>query len=392
MRRSKLVLWSLPSTAILFCFGLSAALWSAEPKDGPIDWPYARQLYEKSQHGQSLTAEEQAYLDRAKKERQKSGGAQQGPLPPAATASTGLVPLDQMTAQEKYKGEDGGLYGGGKNVPPPEQQKAAERELAGIVPLDDKGKPAADGKIGLISIGMSNTTQEFSKFKELADRDAAKSPRVVIVDGAQGGQDAAKWDNESDASPWKVLDQRLQAAGVSAQQVEVAWVKHARIQAGAYGEYPKHAEELRGHFLASLNIARKRFPNLRIAYLSSRIYAGYATTGLNPEPYAYESALVVRHLIQDQAKGDAKLACDTAKGDAKAPLLLWGPYLWADGTTARKSDGLVWNREDLGPDGTHPSATSGREKVARLLLRFLKTDPNAKPWFVGPGAGDAKQP
>ena len=39
-----------------------------------------------------------------------------------------------------------------------------------------------------------------------------------------------------------------------------------------------------------LNMAKERYPNLRVAYLSSRIYAGYATTPLNPEPYAYESA------------------------------------------------------------------------------------------------------
>ena len=104
-------------------------------------------------------------------------------------------------------------------------------------------------------------------------------------------------------------------------------------------------------------------------------------TPLNPEPYAYESAFAVRGLIQDQIKGEAKLNCDAAKGPVKAPLLLWGPYLWGDGVTPRKTDGLVWQREDLGGDGTHPSG-SGREKVARLLLGFLRSDPCAKGWFV----------
>ena len=61
--------------------------------------------------------------------------------------------------------------------------------------------------------------------------------------------------------------------------------------------------------------------------------------------------------------------------------MLWGPYLWADGVKARKADGLVWEREDLAGDGTHPSP-SGRRKVAELLLRFFKTDPTAKGWFV----------
>jgi len=65
----------------------------------------------------------------------------------------------------------------------------------------------------------------------------------------------------------------------------------------------------------------------------------------------------------------------------KSPLLLWGPYLWADGEKGRKAGDLAWKAEDLGPDGTHPS-DSGRRKVAELLLRFMKSDPTAKAWFT----------
>ena len=89
--------------------------------------------------------------------------------------------------------------------------------------------------------------------------------------------------------------------------------------------------------------------------MSSRIYGGYATTALNPEPYAYEGAFSIRWIIDAQIKGDPKLNWDAARGEVKAPVVLWGPYLWADGTTPRK-DGLVWNRDDLRDnDGTHPS-------------------------------------
>ena len=377
----------LVAMVVLAAAAIHSATVGAEEKAPAIDWNYAQRLMQKFRGGETLTPEEQSYLDRAKEERRKGGGpggAQTPGPPPQPKPSTGLVPLDQMTAEDKYKGEDGGLYGGGRNVPSPGHQMAAGKELAKIVPLDAAGKPAAGGKIVFISIGMSNTTQEFSKFRELADRDPARSPAVVIVDGAQGGQDAIRWTDESDRSPWSVLDQRLQAAGVAAAQVEVAWVKHARIGPSRYGDYPKHADELRGHWLTSLHLAKKRFPNLRLAYLSSRLYAGYAATALNPEPYAYESAFAVRRLILDQARGDAALNWDSSKGDAAAPLLLWGPYLWADGTTPRKSDGLVWVREDLAGDGTHPSPTSGREKVADLLLKFLKGDPNARGWFCRP--------
>jgi hypothetical protein len=130
-----------------------------------------------------------------------------------------------------------------------------------------------------------------------------------------------------------------------------------------------------------LQNAKKRFPNLRVAYLGSRIYGGYASGGLNPEPQAYEGAFVVRWLIQEQLKGDAGLNFDAARGTVKSPLLLWGPYFWADGTTPRKSDKLVWLRQDLGGDGVHPS-DSGRQKVAQMLLEFFASDPLAKRWFV----------
>ena len=72
-----------------------------------------------------------------------------------------------------------------------------------------------------------------------------------------------------------------------------------------------------------------------------------------------------------------------SKGTVKAPVLLWGPYLWADGTKGRK-DGFVWQQADFGPDGTHPSP-SGRRKVADMLLRFFKTDSTAKGWFLSSG-------
>jgi hypothetical protein len=49
--------------------------------------------------------------------------------------------------------------------------------------------------------------------------------------------------------------------------------------------------------------------------------------------------------------------------------------------TPRKSGKLVYYRSDLAQDGTHPSE-AGREKVAKVMLEFYKSDPLAKPWFT----------
>ncbi len=294
------------------------------------------------------------------------------------TNAVGLMPLDQMTAQDRYKGEDGGLYGGGGNDPPPDHAMAARKQTQRIDPLDRDGKPARDGKIGLVSVSMSNATQEFSLFKQLADGDPRKSPHVVIVDCAQGGQAMAEW-TRPDARAWEETSLRLERAGVSAKQVQVIWVKLANK--GPRGDLASHGRQLQQDTLQVLQNAKAAFPNVRIAYLGSRIYAGYATSPLNPEPYAYEGAFVVRWLIQAQMGGDASLSYDEARGAAKVPLLLWGPYFWADGIVPRKRDGLIWERSDLAGDGTHPS-NSGRRKVADMLLAFFKEDPIAAIWFV----------
>lgn len=292
--------------------------------------------------------------------------------------SIGFKPLDEMTAEDRYKGEDGGLYGSGTNNPPPAHLAAAKKQTAKIVPLDADGKPAKDGKIGLVSISMSNATQEYSLFKQMADKDPQKSPFVAIVDCAQGGQAMAEWVDPN-ARAWTEADHRLERAGVSANQVQVIWVKLANK--GPRGDLAEHGKRLQKDTLAVLQNAMVRFPNLRIAYLGSRIYGGYANSALNPEPYAYEGAFAVRWLIQAQIKGDADLAYDDSNGKPKVPLMLWGPYFWADGITPRKSDGLTWERKDLGGDGTHPSE-SGRQKVADMLLKFFKEDALTSTWFT----------
>jgi hypothetical protein len=150
------------------------------------------------------------------------------------------------------------------------------------------------------------------------------------------------------------------------------------------GDFPKHAQVLEENIIDMITIAKERYPNLRVVYLASRIFGGYATSFLNPEPYAYEEAFSMRWIIQKQMKGDPRLAYE------KAPVVVWGPYLWANGNTPRKSDGLAWKEEDfVTSDHTHPSQ-SAREKVAGLLIKFFENDSVAQRWFVGSPVQAAK--
>jgi hypothetical protein len=343
-----------------------AGLAHAQDAAPEIDWARARQLFQREQRGDKLSDEDQTYLDRAKAARRAQGGQGRGGAKLEPKESTGLIPLTQLKGD--YKGVTGGLYGDGKNDPPAKLLDAAK--AARPQPLDAAGKPSPEGKIVLMSIGMSNTTQEFSRFKSIADADVGKAANVVIVDAAQGGQDAKNWDVPADSGPWVNADQRLERQNVTREQVQVLWIKQALKQQGQYGEFPAHADVMKKHIQAIIATATKHYPNVKLVYLSSRIYGGYAGGALNPEPYAYEGGFAVRAVIED-----------ALKGDQKGPAVLWGPYLWADGVKGREQDKLVYTRDDLGPDGTHPS-NAGRQKVADLLLEFFKTDPTAKTWFA----------
>lgn len=144
--------------------------------------------------------------------------------------------------------------------------------------------------------------------------------------------------------------------------------------------FPAEAQKLKGLLVDILHTSQDRFPNLKIAYLSSRIYAGYSLRGANPEPFAYETGFSVKWAVSDQIAGKPELNCDPAKGQVRSPWIAWGPYLWADGVKGRR-DGLVWLREDLADDGMHPSR-QGCDKVAKLLLDFLKRDQTSRVWFL----------
>lgn len=292
-----------------------------------------------------------------------------------------LKPITEM-GSEGYQGFKGGLYPDGKNERPLAHEKAGLALAHKVQPLDANGKPSPDGKIVLLSVGMSNTTQVFSTFKRLADADQAKNPRLILVDGAQGGMTAFRIQDpegkEGGRQFWATVDQRLAAAGATRAQVQAIWIKQA--DAGPKDGFPKYARTLQEELATIVRLFPQRFPNARLVYLSSRTHGGYAKTRLNPEPYAFESGLSVRWLIEEQLKGDSSLNYDASKGSVAAPWLSWGPYLWANGSLKR-ADGFFYEETDFGPDGTHPSK-SGQQKVANLLLSFFKNDTTTRSWFV----------
>ena len=308
-----------------------------------------------------------------------------GPRPPSAQgqarerdctlSSVGLTPLTDL-GTGTYNGATGGLYPGGVNDIPPAHLATGLARAGAIEPLDESGNPSPDGKVVFASVGFSNPEREFGELVRLVPSIDNLDNQVVVVNGAQGGEHILKWSNPN-GRPWQGLERELGVAGVTAPQVQGLWVKMAH-RAGVSPDlpFPDNARTYEAELATVVRLLQERLPNLQVAYVSSRAYGGYGgEASPSPEPVAYEEGFGVKWLIERQMSGDVSLNADPTAGPIEAPWLAWGPYLWADGTTARQ-DGLTWACAEYRGDGVHLEAT-GNRKVATMLLDFLESEPTA---------------
>jgi hypothetical protein len=148
-----------------------------------------------------------------------------------------------------------------------------------------------------------------------------------------------------------------------------------------------------------------RYPNLKLVFVTSRIYGGYAQNPapdnaagcLNPEPFAYEEGFAVQRLIVAQIDRTITDHAGDVRYPESAPWVDWGPYLWASGTNVSSHTLLFWcdstttnnincfntnnpgdfRYGDLAPgysaywgDHTHPTAWAA-QKVANQLVKFI---------------------
>ncbi|MGH8873977.1 MAG: hypothetical protein ACRDVM_01820, partial [Acidimicrobiia bacterium] len=300
-----------------------------------------------------------------------------------STESVGLTPLTELGTDD-YQGTQGGLYPGGSNETPTDHLALGLELASQVKPLDRDGSPHSNGLVGLLSIGVSNTRAEFDSFMQLAQSRLEVDPNVVLVNGARNLADADIWANDEEGI-WDLLDRRVADAGLSPLQVQAAWIKVPERQERPE-PFPAYAQVYAEKLEVVLQMLTDRFPNVRLAYLSSRVYGGYGPQEHhNTEPFAYQQGFGVTWVIEDQILGEADLNSDPSRGPIEAPWVAWGPYLWADGLRPR-SDGLVWECADFDSDGIHPSPI-GSAKAASLLYDYLATSATSTSWFTRPGSG-----
>jgi len=302
---------------------------------------------------------------------------------------------------QTYFGFSGGLYPNGSNSMPDNHAQAGMEHAAQIMPRNHAGRPNPNGKYILMSFGMSNTMHEFcaqeifdgiscddySFIGKSAALPAVNHDNLLIINGARGGQSAEKWVSPDDFNYRRIQNQILTPLELSVGQVQIGWLKVTTLaptislpdeNADAYTLVRQMGEIAR--------TLKQIYPNMQQLFISSRTYGGYGVDDRNPEPFAYETGLAVKWVIEAQIHqmetGEIDPLAGDLNDDTVAPWLAWGPYLWANGLTPR-SDGLVWYPDDFRGDGVHPSK-AGVSKVTGLLLDFFTHSPFTTCWFLSP--------
>jgi len=122
--------------------------------------------------------------------------------------SVGFTPINDL-GPGYFRGFQGGLYPGGSNTRPLIHNNDGKNIANNILPLDTAGNvDLVNGKIVLLSIGMSNTAIEFNDFMSLVSASVLVNPKLVVVNGAQGGKDIDKIVDPLDTF-WMVVVNRL---------------------------------------------------------------------------------------------------------------------------------------------------------------------------------------
>jgi hypothetical protein len=267
------------------------------------------------------------------------------------------VALTDLEDGIRYLGQPGGLYPGGSNTIPDDH--AAEA-------------PAITGRFAFMSLGMSNTVAHWAAFAARAGR---ANPNMVLIQGAQSGRSASRWASPTDDT-YDVADARIRSAGLRRSDVQVIWMLQANpLPAVQLPWFEADAWVALQHYGDIARAAKQRYPSLRRLYVSTRM-GSCATTGLNPEPYAYEYGFAAKRLIEAQIRQRASGEIDPRVGDLRywgedppAPWIAWAAYVWAPVGVPR-ADGLMYTRADFAGDCTHPSP-AGSAKVSDQLLDFF---------------------
>src|SRR6266852_1644830 len=90
---------------------------------------------------------------------------------------------------------------------------------------------------------------------------------MLFVDGAEGAQTAAKIADPA-SKYWVTVESRLREVEAAVAQVQPVWMKEA--DAMPKEDFPVEPKRMQEELVRVRHILHNKFPNLKIAYLSSR--------------------------------------------------------------------------------------------------------------------------
>jgi hypothetical protein len=332
--------------------------------------------------------------------------------PPPDDDDGARVALTDLCGNGRYLGMFEGCLYPRSNEVPADHAARVQAVLALVQPRSLAGTLDPTGKIVAVSLGESTTRDIFcmptdsgacrshSVTATAAADPAVNHTTLVLVNGAQGGQTSQNWtlDTQLGRANYDRIDSILLARGLSPAQVQViispALVRHPKRNPPPLPELTlpdtqANAYRMVADFARAARTMRQRWPNVQLWFPSGYFYGGYDLPdgqvhhGVVTEPWSYESGFALKWVIEAQIEQMRTGAVDPIAGDlspAVAPIILQGPYLWADAEIPR-SDGLFWPRSDFS-DGKHLNVNSGLPKAVALIMDFFKTNPFTQCWFL----------
>lgn len=296
----------------------------------------------------------------------------------AILTDTTKIPITDL-GMGTFLGYTGGLYPGGVNTASGRYAKDLLKAAKTIIPLDSAGLSSAQGEIGFIAIGGSTCQKMMSALTDKTSGNPLTNTYLHMANCTNGaGTASANSLMNPDDEIWSVILQKLAKAKLTKPQVQVVYLEtDDSIQLSGFPDRPLR---LKQEYQEAMHVFKTNFPNLKLVYLLGR-----TTTFKDPrqkklsnaEPNPYYNGWACKWLIEDQIKG---LPGTAYKGpNAVSPMVTWGWYEWAYGTSQPRLDGFTWEESDT-EDGLH-GTPEGVDTLSNYFQHFLLTDSVAKTWY-----------
>ena len=291
---------------------------------------------------------------------------------------TAIIPLNDL-GKGTFNGYRGGLYPHGiNNVPAGDYATDLSKLCKNIVPIDTFGNPSNKGKITFISLGGSTGGHLMRQLKVQTDGNPLTDPSLLLLNCDNGKRTASLNSQLNPNDPyWDHVAQILNGGAHSSfRQVQIVYVE-ADDSTKYNISFPARSLLVKADLQACFRVYKKKFPNLKVVYISARTRTFGNQIPYNREPSPYYFGWGVKWAIEDQING---VPGTEYKGPrAVSPMIAWGFYQWAD-SLPRKTDDFYWRQSET-KDGLH-ATDIGEDTLATRFQNFLLTDRYAQNWYA----------